>query len=248
MSLFLVGEMFGLFVTSHYITKELPYGLKPPEIQQNYSPWFLLGAVLVASAFILFIQRFKFDFVMKAWFYFAFVVCVSVSLSVFIESWIAVVVAAFLVILKFKASDLYAHNITEVLIYGGLVALFASIFNIWTAILVLVLISIYDVIAVFVTKHMITLAHFQEKLGIFAGFIVVNKNETAILGGGDVAFTLLFATVALKAFGLISALFAVYGAAMAITVLMLIGKEKKYYPAMPFITLGALLGLAITII
>jgi presenilin-like A22 family membrane protease len=248
MSLFLIGTIFGLYVNNQYITKELPYGLEPPQIEQNNSPWYIMGAVLFATGLILLARRFKFEMLMRVWFYFAFTICVAVTLSVFVDGWIAFIVAGLLVLLKFKEADLFVHNLVELLLYGGLVALFAPIFNIWGAVAVLVLISVYDFISVFITKHMITLAQFQEKLGIFAGLMVVNKHEVAILGGGDIAFTLLFATVVLRNYGWFNALFVIYGAAIAITILMIIGEKKKYYPAMPFVTIGSVLGFLITII
>jgi presenilin-like A22 family membrane protease len=248
MSLFLIGTIFGLYVNKQYLTKELPYGIEPPQIEQKNSPWYVIGAVLFATGLILLARKFRFEMLMKIWFYFAFTICVAVTLSAFVEGWIAFILAGLLVLLKFKEADLFVHNLVEILLYGGLVALFAPIFSMWSVAVVLVMISVYDIIAVFVTKHMITLAKFQEKLGIFAGFLVENKNEVAILGGGDIAFTLLFAAVVLKSYGWFNALFVIYGAAIAITVLMIIGEKKKYYPAMPFVTAGSVLGFLLTII
>jgi len=247
-TLFLIAEVFGLFVTSHFIFAELPYGLKPPEVQTEMSPILILTAIIVASLFFLGLQKLKLEILIKLWFFVAVLVSISVSLSAFIVSWIAFIIALTITIMKFKERDVYVHNLGEILLYGGLVALFASVLNITFAIILLLAVSVYDFIAVNITKHMVGLAKLQQSLGIFTGLIIINKNEFAILGGGDIAFTLLFATVALKDLGVPSALFVIYGATIALMVLMLIGKKKKYYPAMPFITAGSLLGLLISII
>jgi len=247
-TLFLIAEIFGLFVTSHFLFNDLPYGLRAPEVQQEASPWFFIAAIVVVTLVFLFLRKFKFDLIIKVWFFAAILISISVSLSVFIAGWMAFIVALAITIMKFKERDIYIHNIGEVLIYGGVVSLFAPVLNITAVIILLLAISLYDFIAVNLTKHMVKLAKAQQSLGIFSGIIVAYKNEAAILGGGDIAFTLLFATVALKDVGIPSALFVIYGATIALVILMCIGKKKKFYPAMPFITAGSLLGFLISIL
>jgi presenilin-like A22 family membrane protease len=247
-TLFLIAEVFGLFVSSHFLFNELPYGLQPPQMQSDISPFFFIGAIVMAAAVFMFFQKFKFDFLLKVWFFVAVLTCISISLSVFIDSWMAFIVALAITVMKFKEKDVYVHNLGEILLYGGVVALFAPVLNITSVIILILAIAIYDFIAVNLTKHMVKLAKTQQALGIFTGIIVINKNEAAILGGGDIAFTLLFATVALKDIGLPSAMFAIYGAAIALIILMMQGKRKKFYPAMPFIAAGLLLGLLVSIL
>jgi presenilin-like A22 family membrane protease len=160
----------------------------------------------------------------------------------------AIVAAAVITLLKFKETDIVTHNLGEILLYGGIVALFVPMLNLFAVTLLLIIMSVYDFIAVFITKHMVSLAKMQESLGIFSGIIVVNKDEVAILGGGDIAFTMLFASVVLRDFGSMPALLAVYGAALGILALIIIGEKKKFYPAMPFVTIGCLLGYGLSMI
>lgn len=70
-------------------------------------------------------------------------------------------------------------------------------------------------------------------------------SRVALLGGGDVAFPILFAGVVLKVFGLFSALVIPVFAVMGLAFLMWWGEEKKFYPAMPFIAVGCFVGLLI---
>lgn len=247
-TVFLVAEIFGLFVTSHFLMGNLPYGLKPPEVQQEESPYFFITAIIVVTIVFLFFQRLKLDLLIKLWFFAAVFISISISLSIFMESWIALIVALAISVMKFKERDIYVHNLGEILLYGGVVSLFAPVLNVTAVIILLLAVALYDFIAVNLTKHMVKLAKMQQSLGIFTGLIVTYKNEAAILGGGDIAFTLLFATVALKDIGLPAALFSIYGASIALILLMLMGKKKKFYPAMPFITAGLLLGLLVSIL
>ena len=248
LSLFLLAQIVGLAANLAYLKSELPYGLQPPKLSTEASPLFFIGMIIVISAVFFAMKKFKFELLMKAWFFLAFISCVAITLSAFIAPWIALAIALAIGMIRFKKRNLYVHNLGEILIYGGAVAIFAPVLNLWTAIVLLIAISIYDYISIFVTKHMIGLAKMQEELGIFSGLIVVNKNEFAVLGGGDIAFTLLFATVVLKQFGVAPAIFSIYGAAIFIMILAAISKKKKYYPAMPFVTMGSLLGFLISLI
>ncbi len=69
------------------------------------------------------------------------------------------------------------------------------------------------------------------------------KVNIAILGGGDVVFPIIAAGVVMRAFGLIPALFVVFGALLGLTLLFMYSEKKKFYPAMPFITGGIFLGM-----
>jgi len=112
----------------------------------------------------------------------------------------------------------------------------------------------------------------MNKLKVFSGFFVpyVSKNvkikikkwkktlkkselkkkrikiNVAILGGGDVVFPIITAGVMLKTLGLGSAILTVLGATVGLAGLLFFSKKKKFYPAMPFITGGILLGIALS--
>ena len=71
------------------------------------------------------------------------------------------------------------------------------------------------------------------------------KVNLAILGGGDVIFPIITAGVFMQAFGIIPALFVIFGALAGLSFLFFITKKGKAYPAMPYITTGIFLGLLI---
>jgi presenilin-like A22 family membrane protease len=109
----------------------------------------------------------------------------------------------------------------------------------------LIIISVYDFIAVRLSKHMIVLAKTQFELNIFTGLKFKVGESSAVLGGGDIAFPLILAGVVLRDFALLPALLVLYGAVIGLTLLILVGEENKFYPAMPFISGGCFLGLVI---
>src|SRR3989344_5717485 len=163
-----------------------------------------------------------------------------IPLSVFII--IATVLA--LILARFKAVFLWKLWFLFAVIFGLSIS-----FSVFSAIILLILISIYDMYAVWKSKHMIKLAKFQSKLKTFAGlFIPYEKNKAAILGGGDIAFPLLFAGVVLLEKGLYPSILIIVYSALALFLLFLFGKKKKFYPAMPFISLGCFLGYLVSLI
>ena len=107
-------------------------------------------------------------------------------------------------------------------------------------------------IAVWKTKHMIKLAKFQTKLKLFAGLLIPYKSgreiKTAILGGGDIGFPLLFAAAVLKDPGIgIKALIIPLTTGLMLAALFFFGQKNKFYPAMPFLTIGCFLGYFIVL-
>ena len=80
------------------------------------------------------------------------------------------------------------------------------------------------------------------------------KVNLAILGGGDIVFPIITAGVVMRALwatplfgipGLLSALIVIIGATIALSLLFLYSQKGKFYPAMPFITAGLLIGIGL---
>ena len=76
----------------------------------------------------------------------------------------------------------------------------------------------------------------------------------AILGGGDIAFPLIFSGVVMdwtitqgtsQMLALYQTLAVTIGATAALTLLFVFAKKDSYYPAMPFLSAGCLFGFAI---
>ncbi len=247
------------------IFKPLPLGERPPvDEKASYIP--VLLAILLGTGLLLLLIRFHLAWVWKLWFLIAVVVSLTVALAAFIPA-----PAAFLISLaagawKIFKPNVWIQNFTELFIYGGLAAIFSPLFNLWSISILLVLIAIYDAYAVWKSKHMVTLAKSQAKSKIFAGLLIPynlgkkylpgKKNypgvssqqikvRTAILGGGDIGFPLIFAGVVLKQLGLWQSLVIPFFALAGLALLLFIADEKKFYPAMPFIGAGCLLGLGV---
>ncbi len=270
---FLLAQFIGLTILHLYIDqeetiaegktifKELPIGERPPlEERTSYFPVIL--AILIGTGFLWLLIRYKLVWLWKFWFLVAVIISLTIAFSALIKPEIALILALLLGIWKIFKPNFWVQNITELFVYGGLAAIFVPLFSLWSAIILLILISIYDAYAVWKSKHMIILAQSQTKAGMFAGLVLpyqITKSvplktktkikairvRTAILGGGDIGFPLIFAGVILKEFGLLSSLIIPLFAMAGLALLFWKAEEKKFYPAMPFISAGCFVGLGL---
>jgi len=275
------------------LIQELPYGMQPPELKTEFDFWAILPSIIIAFAIaiflILLLSKYKWRFLIRTWFFIVISLTIAISLFAVMKNFsfiahaslIALTIAVLLAFFKIYKPNIYVHNFTELLIYPGIAAVFVPILNIWTVLIILILISIYDMWAVWKSGIMQKMAKFHiEQLNIFPGFLITHaskkvrekikklkkqkkltkkqknkkfKVSLAILGGGDIAFSLITAGVFLRAFGLIPALLIIAGAFSGLLYLFMRGllylfmrsEKKKAYPAMPFITVGILIATII---
>jgi len=269
----LLAQFIGLAVLWNYIDAEqsmlegktvFKEGLvKEPTVkEQTYFPFIVLGAILIGTMFLFLMMKYKLMLVWKIWFTLAVVVALDYSFNAFMWEGFALALALGLGLWKVFKPNVWIQNGTELFIYGGLAAIFVPLFSLWAGVVLLVLISIYDAYAVWKSKHMIKLAKSQMKAKIFAGLFipyklgklkkpkkgektVKKKVRTAMLGGGDIGFPLIFAGIVLKEIGLWQALLIPLFAAAGLWVIFWKGDKEKFYPAMPFISAGCFLGLLV---
>ena len=284
LALFFISQIIGLAVTNEYIEhdnikigvsekatfKELPMNLTRPEIQEETSFVYIFIAILIATILALVLIKLGGVLLWKLWYFLAIFICLNIALAAFVNWTIAMIIALFLAVYKTFRPSIIFQNLTEVLIYGGLAAIFVPIMNVSSVIFLLLFISIYDYIAVYKTKHMISLAKFQSKSKIFTGLMIpykigklrkkgkakLIKIRTAVLGGGDIGFPLIFAGVVMKGLmltnsagvGFLKALIIPVFATLSLLYLLLNAEKKKFYPAMPFLTIGCLVGWIVVMI
>ena len=281
---FLIAQITGLAITDRYITKEvnletgevtnvtaspLPLSMERPEVEESQSYIYILGAVLIGTILVLVLIRFRGVKVWKFWFFISVALCLTIAFAAFLNQIIAIILGILFAILKVYRTNFIVHNLTEIFIYGGLAAIFVPIMNLFAVVILLVLISIYDMIAVWQSKHMIKMANFQTASKVFAGLSIPykfsvlkskkqkktkNKSKrkqktkeikTAILGGGDIGFPLLFAGVLLKTNPFLKVLIIPIITSIALFLLLYFAKKDRFYPAMPFITAGCFVGYGI---
>ena len=271
---FLLAQFIGIAILYQYIDplksaetgktefKDLPIGERPP-VDERMSFFPIIVAILIGTGILFLLMKYNLAWVLRFWFLLAAFFALTIAWDAFLPTAAAFALGAIFSIWKVFRPNVFVHNITELFIYGGLAAIFVPLFNLFSVIVLLLLISAYDAYAVWKSKHMIALAKSQAKAKVFAGLMLpyklgkvkigkpstatvkMKKVRTAILGGGDIGFPLIFAGVVLKEMGLWQSLIIPFGALLGLAVLLFNGKENKFYPAMPFISAGCFVALGV---
>jgi len=238
------------------------------------SLWQFLINFLIAATFILFItyllklKRGK-GIIFKALFVFINFLGGTITLSgLGIIDPLALILMAILIFSWLKISSVFIHDLTMILGIAGIGASLGLSLQPQIVIILLIVFSIYDFIAVYKTKHMIKMAKEMIEAGAILGLICPQKisdfkfslkevkpgGKFLILGGGDIAFPLLL-TVSLIPEGilnsLIVALFALIG--LSLSFLFFVsqsptspGGGRRAIPALPPIALFSIIGFLIT--
>jgi len=193
--MFLITQFIGLYVVSHYSSVKiiegnamnvsahaLPYGMQPPEIKEDkeFNQIFvsIIFAFIFAIVLLFLLMKFKAEFVLRLWFFVVVVIALAISFNSFFSifkyaSIMAIVIALPLAFIKIYKKEFLIHNLTELLIYPGIAAVFVPILNLYTIILLLIIISIYDMWAVWHSGIMQKMAKYQmNTLNVFSGFFV----------------------------------------------------------------------------
>ncbi|MFH1848647.1 MAG: presenilin family intramembrane aspartyl protease [archaeon] len=243
-----------------------------PDVSGASAFAYLVVAVFIGTVLLLVLIRFRRVMIWKLWFFLAVWLTTTVAVGVLIDANAALLISFVLAGLKIFRPNVFVHNATEVLMYSGIAILLVPLFDLYWAAGLLLVISVYDVYAVFKSKHMVKMAKFQAKSKMFAGLFIPYAAgkpaksmaaggslkpapvKNAILGGGDIAFPLIFTGVVMERLvesGISGQLAFVESAAITLLAaaslfaLFVIAKKDKFYPAMPFVSAGCFMGYAV---
>lgn len=275
LSMFLLTQFIGLYVVA---SDSVPSFLSSTNADTSSAAFYfyqLISSFIIAILIVVLITKYKLRLVMKTWFTIVVIIAISISAAAILKNIFGITnyifplaLAIVLGILKLLRPSVVIHNATEMLIYPGIAAIFVPILTPFYVIILLILISIYDIWAVWHSGIMQKMAKFQmNELKIFGGFLIPYltkkvrqkiasmkkskkkekkmKISMAILGGGDVVFPIITAGVFMLALGMSYAISVILGALVGLTLLLIFSEKKKFYPAMPFISAGIFLGLLV---
>ncbi len=195
LGMFILTQFIGLYVVNYYSTTKivdgkiqnvsapkLPYGMESPPVEEESDYYSLLTGIIIAfviaiSLLFLF-TKFRLEVVLKIWFSVVIVIALGIFFNTFISSFkysslLALAIALPLMYLKIYKKNFLIHNITELFIYPGIAAVFVPILNFYTIIALLLIISVYDMWAVWHSGIMQKMAKYQiDKLNVFSGFFI----------------------------------------------------------------------------
>lgn len=200
--MFLVTQIIGLIVINAYtprtetvtingieqnisLSPQLPYGMQPPEMPKGPSLVTIIISFVIAILLIFFLSKFKAKWFLRTWFFIVVILAIGITLYALFfylkipyGALIALLIALPLAIYKIFKQHILIHNLTELMIYPGIAAVFVPILNVWTIIVLLIAISAYDIWAVWHSGFMQKMAKYQiNHLKLFAGFFIPHISQ-----------------------------------------------------------------------
>lgn len=182
-------------------------------------------------------------------------------LNLFLPVFASVLTMGILIALWLEWKKVWVHDILIMLALVGVASFFGLEFSPSAVVVLLLIFSVYDFIAVYKTKHMVLMAKEMIDKKVILGFIIpkeikyfkddLGKVKPAgnfmILGGGDVVFPNLLA-VSIMPFGFLKALiivvFALFGLLFSYWIFT---REKEPIPALPPIAMFSMFGYLVTL-
>ncbi len=286
--IFLIAQLISLKVISYYAFNfeennqkidKLPYGFGKDKEQ---SPISAIIQIVIAFTFavfiILFLSELELDYIIKFWFFIVSSIAMAITFISFTPQFYfkeIVILIGGIILGYFKVykKNILLHNLTELFVYPGIAVIFVAFLSQWSntiniivALFLLILISVYDMWAVWHSGIMQRMANYHmKKLKIFPGLLVpylskkqkekikkMKKSELknkrfrvniAILGGGDFFFPMIISGIFLISSGISYSIAVIIGSVIGLSILLLFSEKKRPYPAMPFISAGIIVAL-----
>lgn len=231
----------------------------------QFTPLDFVAAFLIATAFFfIFLKFLKRATFFKILFLFLIVAGSKVAFSAFFNNAISSILTVGVVLLWVALPYVTVHNFVILMTISGISASIGLGLRPGMVIIILAVLSLYDVIAVYKTKHMVTMFNKLLEKGVIMS-IVVPKTQAArkgkvkdvrpgggfmLLGTGDIAFPLIFAISALS-ISFKASIFIILGSLVGVAVvnqLLVSQSERRAIPALPPIALFSILGFFASIL
>ncbi len=274
--LFLLTQILGLIVAVR--VSEI-FKVMEVEVEQVSLSGFLIYFLIITLAVLAFlkISRKGSGFILQAFFVLAIFSGLDILFSIFIGEPGAMILALGLVILRFIRPTVLLHNLVVIGGLAGVGGILGLTLIPRDAIILLVILAIYDVIAVYKTKHMVKMAEAMIKKRVILGIIIPEKlsgfyglmadvekdklrkvavkskstklGRFMILGGGDLALPLLLiASVAVN--NIWQSIIILIFSLLGLTAMhfVFIKLKSRPMPALPPLAIFSILGYLISLL
>jgi len=233
---------------------------------------YLFGYILAATAAIILILKFRRSLLklieiiilfVSSWITFDFLFPIVIW---YID--LGLILAIVLTVWKIFRPGMMSHILAIVFSLSGIGALLGASLGILPVIVFILLLSVYDFVSVFITKHMVFMAKsivkeptiFVVSVPSTLGKTVKKRHPPKLvkarvfnLGSGDVVLPLIFITSLLVNFGLKHAIFSLVG--VTIVLFLLLNwriketlTKPRALPVMPFLSMGLFAGFLLALV
>ncbi|MBI4214711.1 hypothetical protein HY546_01830 [archaeon] len=271
--IFLATEAAGLAVAQQYAS-QIDAGLLAPVVENPADPTnagSIIAYILVITLAILVIIKFskKLLLVLEALaVFFGSALALELLIPLDIGGVVSVgfLLAIALTAWKMLKPSILSQDVALVMSVAGAGAVLGVSLEPLPVFLLMLGLSVYDFLSVFVTKHMVYMARaiterpmaftaaiparFAKpvpKIDLKTGKKKLSKTHVFQLGGGDIAIPLVLASSLLRYFGAIYAIVSVAGAFLALLALFFFATKRpgRVLPALPVVSAGAVWSFAL---
>ncbi|MCG1666770.1 MAG: presenilin family intramembrane aspartyl protease PSH [Thermoplasmata archaeon] len=226
--------------------------------------------LILFTVFMIFLLRKKLEIVLKGIYFFVigiilfFISTALISLLpidpliiIFLSLFISISVPIFIWI----RPSWIAIDILGLFTSSGAAALIGTSLGIIPIIVLMVILIFYDIFAVLISKHMVTLAEGTIKTGLPALFIFPEeekiyvkeiyengKKNAFFMGFGDAAIPSMLVVSSLINYSFISTIFTFLGLVISLFILFHFLGKNRPLPGLPFLNTGALVGFFISLL
>lgn len=251
--LFTVTQVLGLYtgnfiiqdITHNEIVRDLQLVSEPNEIDGVFYIFFYIMLGTLIMYLLIKFYHGELIFILLEFTVISFsssIVFYSFLRVIFLEFSAIVIAVAFGLGLGFlKTAFPWLKNIVAVIATAGAGAVFGFSFSFYHALIFLILLSIYDYIAVFKTKHMIEIARVLSKKG--TSFLISSKQKTMHgeisfeLGTGDMLIPIILEVSGYRINPIYSAIAFSASLFSLFVLFILLTKKKTVLPALPIIAI-----------
>jgi len=257
---FIAALAVGIFIAHQHVGSfQAPVTLMPQEF--SYKDVAILVVFFLFFSFIILRGKRLSGILLQ----FFFLVVIFFGLQLFFESFVPapynVLFAILVFLLIVTVRTVLTHNIAVLIGVAGISAIFGLNIRPEAGVILLALFSVYDVIAVYKTKHMVKFAERMIESGVIFGFLIPTRwrdfflraievrpgSQFMILGSGDIGLPIILISslVSVSLFGAIFiSLFSFIG--LFVTHLIFVNqKERRPMAALPPIATFSIIGYLI---
>ncbi|MBI4399981.1 hypothetical protein HY570_04495 [Candidatus Micrarchaeota archaeon] len=267
--MFILVQTLGLYVGVNLVKSEQFEILNVAPGQDSSNPYnslLFMVYIILGAVFLLFLIKYYkgimiFRLLEASIIFIASNIVFSVilfSFNVSLAFELSIILSLALAGAKFFRPEL--RNLAAVLSSSGVGAIFGFSLDILPAILLVLALSVYDILSVFWTRHMVVMAQSLGKMNLSFAISAEKKVKRKIrvegvekeqeerslleLGTGDLAIPLMLSVSAYRWGGLPSAIGVIIFSSIALFgVLTYVSKYRTFLPALPPLAIGGLFGL-----
>ncbi|MEA1925091.1 MAG: presenilin family intramembrane aspartyl protease [Candidatus Altiarchaeota archaeon] len=221
--------------------------------QDPYSAIYLFIMILVATGLLLLLLKYGLDKIIKIMMLSGFMVGLYFTFSNIFNPVIGLTAALLLTMLyAVKRDSIWVMDSILLFVIPGIGSILGASLSIIPAMIFIIVMSVYDIIAVFGTKHMVKLANLanESESNIPLMFAIPAEDRCLALGTGDMALPVVFTVALLRDYPIEYSVVTAAGGLIGLVFMLayILNRKGLVLPALPPIAVGLLLGFVASIL